>query len=272
MEKIIERSANAGAAERVRIFADNGRFSPIKPDQMMDALQSLIHEGSLQVLSRNDHDQTYTSFDLLLKKPMLDRARKVQIPVALTDPEKLSNTNLAALMKLVNQIMDRLELTQDSDIDFKIQPEAQAAFDYLKQSGTAYLLDAERISVYRHVFNDLYDRLRVASDERDRKPSEIEGSQDSGEFVFNQGVLFRHGNTVVEKFDENTFEHELLLIAFKFPFGEQIDTMIDDFVDREWRTIYDAARRINDKVMARFGISDFFKIDYKNKFIERNAK
>ncbi len=218
----------------------------------------------------------------------------------LTKPEDLSNDNLFAVLDLAIEIQEQAELSTEDELRVPVRKsvmryESERQSTSLDRRPTAikYLNDAGCFSSLRQertkyptglyyafvlncpVFNDIFRRLLKCEEVRTAPPIEkavdektpvLEG------FYFDQGILFRNGSTVVEKFIEDTFEHELLRIAFKLTFGEQIDTMIDDFADREWRTIYDASRRINDKVMARFGISDFFKIDYKNKFIERNTK
>jgi len=272
VDKIIEQSANAGAADRIRIYAESSRFSLITPDQMEDALKSLAYEGSLQILSRDDHDQQYTSFELLLKKPLLDRVKKVQVAVPLTEPEKLSDMNLTALLGLINQMEAKLEMTQESEISCSIQPEVQTAFDYLMQSGCVHLLEGNRVSVYRHVFNDLYERVRDAKESRKQvHSSEISKSRDLGDFYFDQGVLFRHGNSGVEKFRESSIEHLILVVAFKEPFGERIDSATHP-IECSWESLYQAARRINEKVQERFGVPDFFAVDFGGKHIRRNVR
>ena len=272
VDKIIEQSANAGVTDRIRIYADSDKFSRITPDQMADALKGLAYEGSLQVLSRDDHDQLYTSFELLLKKPLLDRVKKVQVSVPLTDPEKLSDMNLTALLDLMDQMKAKLEMTQESEISCSIQPEAQTAFDYLMQSGCVHLLKGSRVSIYRHVFNDLYERVRAAKESREQvHPSEISEPRDFGAFCFDQGVLFRHGNSGVEKFRESSLEHLILVVAFKEPFGERIDSATHP-IECSWESLYQATRRINEKVQERYGVPDFFTIDFGGKHIRRNVR
>ena len=271
VDKIIEQSANAGAAERIRIFADHNRFALITPDQMAEALQSLAYEGLLQVVSRDDHGGLFVSFDLLLKKPMLNRVKKVPVPVPLTDPEKLSKANLTALLDLANLINAKLEMTQESDISCAVQPEAQPAFDYLKQSGCVYPLDGDHVSVYRNVFNDLYERIRIASGLHGQEPSETRELRGVEDFCFDQGVLFRHGNSGVEKFRESSLEHLILVVAFKEPFGERIDSASHP-IECSWESLYQATRRINEKVQERYGVPDFFAIDFGGKHIRRNVR
>ena len=271
VDKIIEQSANAGAAERIRIFADHNRFALVTPDQMAEALQSLAYEGLLQVVSRNDHGELFVSFDLLLKKPILDRVKKIQVPVPLTDPEKLSEANLTALLDLANLINAKLEMTQESEISCAIQPEAQPAFNYLRQSGCVYPLDGDRVSVYRNVFNDLYERIRIASGLHEQEPSKTRELRGAEDFCFDQGVLFRHGNSGVEKFRESSLEHLILVVAFKEPFGERIDSATHP-IECSWESLYQATRRINEKVQERYGVPDFFAIDFGGKHIRRNVR
>jgi len=272
VDKIIEQSANAGAAERIRIYTDNDRFSLITRDKMTEVLQSLAYEGSLQLLSRNDHGKLFVSFDLLLKKPLLDRIKKVPVPVPLTAPENLSDANLTTLLDLANLINAKLEMTQESEISCVVQPEAQSSFDYLKQSNCVYPLDRESVSVHRPIFKDLYERILTATESRKQKPSQarelLRGSED---FCFDQGVLYRHGNSGVEKFRESSLEHLILVVAFKEPFGERIDSATHP-IECSWESLYQATRRINEKVQERYGVPDFFAIDFGGKHIRRNVR
>lgn len=218
-------------------------------------------------------------------------------------PEDLSPDNFWAVFDLATEIQEKLELSADDELRIPVRVSVMyyegdrqrnslnrrsMSMEYLDKMGcftnlrkvrTKYPTGEYYVFILdRPVFDGLFEHFKIIesamlkNSEPKIEPEQAAAPDMKNEFVFDQAVLFRHGSTVVEKFDENTFEHELLRIAFKLPFGEQIDTMIDDFVDREWRTIYDAARRINDKVMARFGVADFFKIDFKNKFIARNIK
>ncbi len=81
------------------------------------------------------------------------------------------------------------------------------------------------------------------------------------------GVLFRDAFDGTEIFKEDEIQFALLRFAFTESVGTRIDGAsvdIDNF-----RSIYDAARALNQKIHSTFGVDDFFFIDHGNKHIKR---
>jgi hypothetical protein len=70
---------------------------------------------------------------------------------------------------------------------------------------------------------------------------------------------------------ENTKEYRLLDTAIALPVGERID-LVTEYIDMEWRQLYDTARRLNDKIKGLFEIDNFFHIDFQNKKIHRTVE
>jgi|GEM_PF-3971898 len=88
-------------------------------------------------------------------------------------------------------------------------------------------------------------------------------------FRFSNNVLFRDLSDEVLRFDrENSHEFQLMRVAFEVPINERIDTILEK-LDMDFRQIYDTANRVNKKIEDKFKVSNFFKIDYKNRYIKR---
>ncbi len=135
-----------------------------------------------------------------------------------------------------------------------------------------FTVDIDRMGFskfFEHLL-EVYPKKVQSSSKTEESDSSTEPSS-SQQFYFDQGVLHRDGASGVEVFAENTLEHTVLIAAFKTDFGERIDNATHP-IDCGWEKLYDTARRINSKVAKRFGARDFFKIDSKNKFIERSVK
>jgi hypothetical protein len=133
------------------------------------------------------------------------------------------------------------------------------------------------VEVDRREFTKFFQRLlevyplKVKSDEAESEASSDGAPSAEQEFHFDQGVLHRDGSSGVEIFPEKTLEYTVMFAAFQTKFGERIDNATHP-IECGWDALYDGARRINTKVAQRFGVKDFFKIDHKNKFIQRNIK
>jgi hypothetical protein len=94
-------------------------------------------------------------------------------------------------------------------------------------------------------------------------------SASSPKFHFNQGVLFRDFcNEVLIIKGEDSKEYTLLTVAMFQPVMTRIDAETDD-VEMDWRRLYDAARRLNDKIKNVFDIDNFFQLDFENKKLWR---
>jgi hypothetical protein len=95
------------------------------------------------------------------------------------------------------------------------------------------------------------------------------GPASSPKFHFNQGVLFRDFcDEVLIVRSEKSKEHTLLIVAMFQPVMTRIDAETDD-VEMDWRRLYDAARRLNDKIKNVFDIENFFQLDFENKKLWR---
>lgn len=130
-------------------------------------------------------------------------------------------------------------------------------------------------------FADVVFKIKLIGDisaERENDKNEVEDKKDevekdlivvdSPKFRFSNGVLFRDftDNVLIVK-KEDSFEHQLLRLAVSTPVGERIDSMSD--IDMKFRQIYDTARNLNTKIEKTFKISDFFVIDFANKYVKR---
>jgi hypothetical protein len=114
---------------------------------------------------------------------------------------------------------------------------------------------------------------RVKNDEGKKQESTPKSKPTpSPKFRFKQGVLFRDFcNDILIVKGENTKEYRLLDTAIALPVGERID-LVTEYIDMEWRQLYDTARRLNDKIKGLFEIDNFFHIDFQNKKIHRTVE
>lgn len=92
------------------------------------------------------------------------------------------------------------------------------------------------------------------------------------QFRFDQGVLFRDGCQEVEKFKEASIEYALIRSAMLNPVGERLEARSSGLDDYGWESVEGAARRLNDKIFKKFRVSDFFRIDYTDKYLVRNQE
>lgn len=223
--------------------------------------------------------------------------------------EKLTGDHLFAVMEAAQNIHEQLEMTRSNEIVIpamplvishrSLMPFNQSNYHdrYIRLRGQAlrymvengYLKSAEinramfaweasfSIEVDRREFTKFFKRLleiyhlRVKNGDSDGESSDDTAGKGEPEFHFDQGVLHRDGSNGVEIFPEKTLEHTVMIAAFQTKFGERIDNATHP-IECGWDKLYDAARRINTKISQRFGVKDFFKIDHKNKFIQRNVK
>lgn len=223
--------------------------------------------------------------------------------------EKLSGENFFAVMDVAQDIQEQLEVVNSNNIRipavrmivrYQILMPFNAvnyheryaglrgqALNYLRNNGciesfqvqremfvweSSFMVDVDRMEFtkfFKHLL-EVYPR-KVKSDAKDDDSKESSDDASGQEFHFDQGVLHRDGASGVEIFAEDTLEHTALTAAFSRPVGERIDNATHP-IDCGWDKLYDAARRINSKVGKKFGVRDFFQIDHKNKYIQRNIK
>lgn len=131
------------------------------------------------------------------------------------------------------------------------------------------------ITVNEEKFRDLYRKVLDFYHQNHKNKKTI----DEPQFRFDKGVLFRDGNTTVLKFNENDLEYNLLIVSFDIPFGERIDLVSSgDALEqlkepefRDWKQLYDTARRLNTKIEKEFKIKNFLTIYTEDKFLVRNV-
>jgi len=105
--------------------------------------------------------------------------------------------------------------------------------------------------------------LKYLTDIKTKNPTE------TIKFRFSKGILYRDFHDGVLKFvDEKDKEFAIISTAMGLGVGERIDAANRN-IEMEPRALYDATRRINEKIKKTFNISGFFENNFQNHYIKR---
>ncbi len=128
-----------------------------------------------------------------------------------------------------------------------------------------------QIAVNRKDFDKFYKKLASVYQKRVVEPQKRQAQESTKvpKFRFSEGILFRDFEDSVLKFlDEKDKEFALISTAMSLPVGERIDAANRN-IEMEPRTLYDTARRLNEKIKETFNIDKFFENDFTNKYVKR---
>lgn len=213
-------------------------------------------------------------------------------------PEKMSGDNFLAVMDVTRDIHEELEMSSASEVTIPIKRDIirfsilypshspnmmdrycrlrMKAVKYLKENGHIKDYDVTRenwdstisISLDRLDFTKFFKRLLNVYPTKMKPDDEKTAAGIPGQFRFSEAILRRDGVDAIEKFAEDSHEHSVMKTAFSSPIGTRIDNATDG-IEMDWRKLYDTANRLNDKIERKFGVKGFFKIEFKDKYIER---
>ncbi|MEK7071985.1 MAG: hypothetical protein AAB849_01975 [Patescibacteria group bacterium] len=219
--------------------------------------------------------------------------------------EKLASNNFLSVCDVAMDIMEKLQISDDAKVRFRLMPnrirfkvlmpfdainirdeycEYRAqALKYLKINQYileySFISDSNRwdteveASINREQFEKFYHQLEGVYQKRVVDPQINENNQKKEpnkiKFHFCEGVLFRDGIDGILQFSEKTLEYNLLVVSLSLPLNDRIDVATQGVDCEKWKQLYDVAMRLNEKISLKFGINNFFEIDYKNMHLKR---